>query len=108
MGRRGLDNQVQFFEYWYFALPNYLLAALMYSLLARFGLSFFLPAGSPNYIFRFFVRITDPVVALFAFLTPRAVPPLVLILFSVVWLLLIRFAFFLLMAGAGLAPTVSG
>ena len=103
-----MDNQVQFLEYWYFALPNYLLAALMYSLLARFVLSFFLPADSANYIFRFFVRITNPAVALFGFLTPRAVPALVLMLFSVVWLLMIRFVFFLVMAGAGLAPTVSG
>ena len=103
-----LDSPVQFYEYWHFSVPNYLLAALMYSLLARFVLALFMSSESRNYIYRFFVRITDPVISLFALVTPRAVPPLILVLFSAVWLLMIRFAFFIVMANAGLAPTVSG
>ena len=102
-----MDTPVQFFGYWYYTVPNYLLAALMYSLLARFLLALFLAPDSKNYIFRFIVRITDPVVRLFGFLTPRAVPPLLLVLFSVVWLLMLRFALFLAVASAGLAPRVS-
>lgn len=103
-----METPIRFFDYWYFSLPNYLLAALMYSLLARFALSLFLDSGSRNYIFRFFVRITDPVLAVFGFVTPRAVAPLLLILLSVVWILLLRFVFYLAMAGAGLAPPVTG
>ena len=31
-----LETPVQFFGYWYFTVPNYVLAALMYSLIGRF------------------------------------------------------------------------
>ena len=102
-----MGSNVQFVEYWYYAVPNYLLAALMYSLLARFILAFFLQPDSSNYIYRFLRRITDPVVLVFGFLTPRAVPPLLVILFCAVWLLLVRFAFYVAMAGAGLTPPVT-
>ena len=78
-----MDAPVQFFEYWYFHVPNYLLAALMYSLVARFILSFAFAADSRNYIFRAFVRLTDPVLAIVRPITPRAVPPPVMVLFSV-------------------------
>src|SRR3546814_7821615 len=103
-----LDTPGHFFAFWYYVLPNYVLAALMYSLLARFLLTFVLAPDSPNYIYRFFVRITDPAVRLVGFVTPRAIPAQVLLLFSVVWILMIRFVFFLVMANAGLAPTVKG
>lgn len=102
-----MDSPVQFLEYWYFSVPNYILAALMYSLIARFILALFMRPDSPNYIYRFFVRITDPLLRLFGFFTPRAVPPRLLVLLSAVWLLMIRFALFVAMAQAGLAPTVS-
>lgn len=92
-------------SFWVFALPNYVMAALMYSLLARYLMAFFLPPGSGNYIYRFFVRLTDPVAATVRFVTPASVGPHVVLLFGVVWLLMLRFAFFLLMAGAGIAPT---
>ena len=49
--------------FWYFHLPNFVLAALMYTLLGRAMLGLFVEPDSPNYIWRFFCRITDPVVA---------------------------------------------
>jgi len=103
-----VDAPVPFLAHWYYALPNYVLAALMYSLLARFVLSFFMAPDSTNYIFRFFVLITDPVLRIVAWVTPRAVPPLLLLLFSAIWMIMLRFTFFIAMANAGLAPTVSG
>ena len=102
-----MGSDVQFVEYWYYAVPNYLLAALMYSLLARFILAFFLQPDSPNYIYRFLRRITDPAVIVFGFLMPLAVPPLLVVLFTAVWLLIVRFAFYVAMAGAGLTPPVA-
>ena len=101
-----MDTPVQFFAYWYYALPNYLLAALMYSLLARFLLSLVIGPGSSNYIFRFLVRITDPVVWSVAFVTPQAVPPPLLLLFAIVWILIARFVLFLVLANAGLLPSI--
>ena len=52
------------------------------------------PASS-NYIWRFFCRITDPFLALIAPITPRAVAPVVLWLFGVVWLFWLRFAYYI-------------
>lgn len=92
-------------DYWYFHLPNYVLAALMYTLLGRFLLTFFVPVGWENYIWRAFVRLTDPVIALFAFITPKTVPLLLVMLFSAVWLFVIRIAFLRALAIYGLAPT---
>ena len=64
--------------YWYFHLPNFILAALMYTLLGRAVLGLVVGTDSTNYIWRFFCRITDPFVMLIAALTPKATAPVVL------------------------------
>jgi uncharacterized protein YggT (Ycf19 family) len=84
-----------FLAAWYFHVPNYVLAALMYTLIGRFALSFFFPAGSPNPIFRTFVWITEPVVRLVRFITPRVVPHMVLLIFAALWMLVARFVLLL-------------
>jgi len=91
--------------YWYFHLPNFVLAALMYTMLARALLGLFVPADSPNYIWRFFCRVTDPVVAAISVVTPKAVPPVVIWLFGVVWLFWLRLAFFVVLSLLGLSPS---
>ncbi len=48
--------------YWYFHIPNFVLAALVYTLIGRFVLGFFVPENWDNYIWRAFRRLTDPVV----------------------------------------------
>jgi uncharacterized protein YggT (Ycf19 family) len=102
-----VEAPVQFIEYWYFHIPNYVLAALMYSLLARFILSFFFPAGSTNYIFRAFVRLTDPVLWLLGFVTPHAVPFLLRVLFAAMWLFIFRFAFWAVLRLFDLSPPLT-
>ena len=92
------------FVYWYFHLPNLILAALMYTALGRFALGFVFDSESKNYIWRFFVRITDPVIKFVSYLTPRAVPPQFVLLFTVVWLFAARVALLLLVTSFGLAP----
>lgn len=94
------------FVYWWFHLPNLVLAALMYTVIGRFVLSFIFDPDSKNYIWRFFVRITDPIVSLVGYVTPRAVPPLVVLLFAVVWLFAARVALLLLVAMIGAVPTM--
>jgi YggT family protein len=47
--------------YWYYHLPDYLLAAVMYTVLGRVALSLFLEPDSSNYIC--FRRVTDPAIA---------------------------------------------
>jgi YggT family protein len=87
--------------YWYFHLPNFVLAALMYTLLGRALLGLFLDPDSPNYIWRFFCRLTGPVVAAVAVVTPKAAAPVVLWLFGVVWLFWLRVALLYLVLAAG-------
>ncbi|MEX2128225.1 MAG: hypothetical protein WD871_08280 [Xanthobacteraceae bacterium] len=99
-----------FIAQWWFHLPNFILAALMYTLLGRLALGFFYDAQSRNYIWRAFVWLTDPVVNAVAYVTPRSVPPVIVLLFAFVWLLAARIAFLTLVANLGALPTtgVSG
>jgi hypothetical protein len=77
-------------SHWYFHLPNFVLAALMYTLLGRTLLGLIVPPDSQNYIWRAFCRLTDPVVAVIALVTPKAAAPVVVWLFGVVWLFWLR------------------
>jgi hypothetical protein len=95
------------FTYWYFHLPNFVLAALMYTLLGRVLLGLIMDANSSNYIWRFFCRVTDPVVAVVALATPKAAPAVVLWLFGFVWLFWLRVAFHYALLLVGAAPRVS-
>jgi YggT family protein len=83
---------------WY-QIPDYLLAIVMYTLLGRVVLGMMVAPESQNYIWRFFVRITDPVVELVARVTPKAAAPVVVWLFGFVWLFWLRVALLLLAAG---------
>jgi uncharacterized protein YggT (Ycf19 family) len=90
--------------YWYFQLPNFILAALMYTLLGRALLGLVVGPDSSNYIWRFFCRITDPFVALIAPLTPKAAAPVVVWLFGVVWLFWLRVSLLYLFLLLGALP----
>jgi hypothetical protein len=100
-------NAASLTAYWYFHLPNFVLAALMYTLLGRTLLGLIVEPDSKNYIWRFFCRITDPVVAAVALVTPKAAAPVVIWLFGVVWLFWLRVGFLILITMFGLAPRVS-
>ena len=92
------------FTYWYFHLPNFVLAVLMYTLFARALLGLMVPPDSPNYIWRFFCRTTDPVVRVVAAVTPKACPPVIIWLFAVVWLFWLRLILFIVFNLFGLSP----
>ena len=94
-------------SYWYFHLPNFILAALMYTLLGRVLLGLIVGEDSNNYIWRSFCLVTDPVVAGVALVTPKAAAPVIVWLFAVVWLFWLRVAFLILVTMYGLAPKVS-
>ena len=76
-------------SYWYL-LPDYVLATLMYTLLGRALLALVVQPESSNYIWRAFCRLTDPVVAIVALVTPKAAAPVVIWLLGVVWLFWLR------------------
>lgn len=89
-----------FFDDWYFHLPNYVLAVVMYSLVGRFALSFFFPAGSTNPIFRVFVLVTEPAVRFTRFFAPAVVPHMVILIFGVLWTMIFRFLLFIALSGS--------
>ena len=94
-------------SHWYYHLPNFILAALMYTLLGRALLGLIVPSESQNYIWRAFCRLTDPVVAVFALVTPRAAAPVVVWLFGFVWLFWLRVGLLYVFLLMGAVPKVS-
>jgi hypothetical protein len=96
-----------FLNYWYFHLPNFLLAALMYTLLGRVLLALIVQPDSSNYIWRFFCQFTNPVVAAVAYVTPKATAPVVIWLFGVVWLFWLRLLLLNVFLISGVAPRLS-
>jgi YggT family protein len=101
---RTVHESFNILSYWYFHLPNFVLAALMYTLLGRVLLGLLVEPDSTNYIWRFFCRITDPVVAAVALVTPKAAAPVVVWLFGLVWLFWLRVMFVYVYALLGLLP----
>lgn len=96
-----------FWSYWYFHLPNFVLAALMYTLVARVALGLFVPENWDNYIWRFFKTITDPVVRAVRYITPDVLPNGIVLVFAALWLMVLRLAFFVILLNLGLAPTAN-
>lgn len=90
--------------HWYFHLPNFVLAAIMYTLIGRLLLSLFAPPAWNNYIWRAFVRITDPAVAAVRYVTPEVLPVFVVMIFAVLWIMIIRISFFIALGNLGLLP----
>lgn len=103
-----MDAASSFFQHWYYHVPNYVLALLMYACLGRFLLGLFVPATWNNYIWRGFVWTSDLAVRPVSVITPAAVPTPVVVLFAVLWLLAIRVLLFFEMARWGLAPRLGG
>jgi YggT family protein len=89
--------------HWYFHVPNYLLAALTYTLIGRFILSLVL--DSDTVIVRVFSQITNPVLKAVAAITPKIVPAGLIIIFAIVWLFVLRIAWFFGLRMLGLGPT---
>lgn len=57
------------FPLWVLAL-DYVLGAIMWTLIGRFAMNLFLPTDSGFFFMRFFVRATDPLMRLFRPITP--------------------------------------
>jgi YggT family protein len=92
--------------HWYYHLPNFILAALMYTLLGRALLGLIAQPDSGNYIWRFFCRVTDPVVRAVALVTPKAAAPVIVWLLGVVWLFWLRVAMLYVFLLLGAIPKV--
>ncbi len=102
-----MSGQDIWWGYWYFHLPNYALSVLFYTLFGRFILAFFLPPDSPNYIYRWFCRLTDWLLPPVAFITPRMLHGPLLPLVAAFWIVVFRVLFFAVMYAAQLTPRVA-
>lgn len=93
-------------RFWPFWLISFGLSAVAWTCLGRFLLGFFVRVDSPNYIWRAFRLITDWAVLATAFVTPRAMPGLMLAPLAAMWVFLVRLAIVLTFAYLGLVPTL--
>lgn len=85
-----------FLEYWWFHIPNLLLAAMVYTLIGRYVLELFFASGRQDaVILKVFRSVTDPVVRLVRVITPAVVPNGVVVLFAILWLFAARMVWFL-------------
>lgn len=78
----------------YYQIPNLFLAACIYTLIGRFLLSFVFRPDSPLVIWKVFRQITDPLLRATRFVTPAVVPEPVLLPFAIIWLIVLRVAWF--------------
>jgi uncharacterized protein YggT (Ycf19 family) len=96
-----------FWSYWYFHIPNFILAAIMYTMFGRLLLGFFVAEDWDNYIWRFFKKVTDPVARLVRLITPQVLSMTVVFVFGVLWLMTLRVAYLVLLLNLGLAPVAT-
>lgn len=78
------------FPIWVLVL-DYLLGMTMWTLIARSAMAIFLPEDSPFFFSRFFVRVTNPIIRVFAPITPSFLVPLVVPLYVAWFFFMIRF-----------------
>ncbi len=91
-----------FATYWWFHLPNLLMAALIYSLIGRYLLELFFAKKPDAVILKVFRTVTDPVVRLVRAVTPAVVPNGLVVVFSVAWLMAARMLWFLTAVAYGM------
>ena len=95
-----------FWDYWYFHLRNDIVAALIYTLIGRMLLGLFVSPDWHNYIWRAFIRLTDPILKAVGLITPTFVTQGLLPLVAIFWLLVLRFAYWAVLGSYGLAPSL--
>ena len=90
--------------YWYFHLPNFVLAALMYTLFGRISWAWSSTTTSKNYIWRFFCRIDRSGHQRSRARHTQGRGAGHYLVFALVWLFWLRIAFFALFAVLDLLP----
>jgi hypothetical protein len=83
-------GMMEAFPLWVIVI-DYVLGAIMWTLIGRFGMSLFLPETSTFFFLRFFVRSTDPFLKLFSPITPAFLVPPVIPLYVAWFFFMVRF-----------------
>ena len=95
-----------FLLYWQFHLANYFLAVILYTLIGRALLSFFVSSDSKNYIWRFFRALTDWFLLLIRPITPGFLHSFFVLFYAVFLVLVLRVAVWIIFFNLGWAPTL--
>jgi hypothetical protein len=102
-----MGQSATFLAHWYYHLPDQIVAALIYLLIIRLVLVLAGHADdSAGRPVRLLNRITGPVLAGVAAITPRTVPAALVIAFAVVWLMTVRLALFVAVTARGVRLTL--
>ncbi|MDX2258986.1 MAG: hypothetical protein NW205_08725 [Hyphomicrobiaceae bacterium] len=90
-----------FVTYWWYHVPNLMMAAMIYTLIGRYVLELFFRGQTPV-IVTVFRSVTDPVVGLVRAITPMIVPDGLVVVFTMAWLMALRLFWFLTAVAAGM------
>ncbi len=88
--------------YWWYHIPNLMLAALIYTVVGRYLLELLFAKKQDAVILKVFRAVTDPVVNLVQAITPRVVPRGLVVVFTVFWLMSVRLFWFLTAVAYGM------
>ncbi len=91
-----------FATYWWYHIPNLVLAALIYTVIGRYLLELLFAKKPDAVILTVFRKITDPVVNLVQAVTPLVVPRGLVVVFTVFWLMAARLVWFLTAVAYGM------
>ncbi len=97
-----------FATYWWFHIPNLLMAAMIYTLIGRYLLELFFAKKQDAVILKVFRTVTDPVVKLVRLITPAVIPNGLVVVASVMWLMAARMFWFLTAVTYGMRLTTGG
>jgi uncharacterized protein YggT (Ycf19 family) len=85
-----MDDMSAVLPLWVIAL-DYVMGMIMWTLIGRSAMNFFLPEDSTFFFMRFFVRVTNPILRLFRPVTPSFLIPIMVPLFVAWFFFMIRF-----------------
>jgi hypothetical protein len=85
-----MDTPLAAIPIWVIAF-DYVLGMIMWTLVGRTAMGFFLPQDSNFFFMKFFVRVTDPLLKLFAPITPSFLLDLLVPLYVAWFIFMFRF-----------------
>lgn len=91
-----------FLTYWWYHVPNLVMAALIYTLIGRYLLELLFARRSNAVILKVFRSVTDWFVRLVRAITPAIVPNGLVVVFAIAWLITARMFWFLTAVAAGM------
>lgn len=94
-----------FTAYWWYHIPNLLLAALIYTVMGRYVLELFFAKKQNAVMLTVFRSLTDPAVGIVRAVTPLVVPQGLVVVFTIFWLVAARLAWFLIAVTYGMRLT---